>query len=147
MASRLFLYTLVASAAVGGFALVADALVVSDEERLEAVADELTEGPADERVDGVLRRIDLSREPLRLEHGERVRRYSEDDDHRLADGVWDALGPFADEDLEVVQRAVRLDGDRGTVAVRVRAGSELHDATLHLVRSGQGWLVTRLRTR
>jgi len=147
MQSRFVLYALVSTALVGGFALAADALVVSDEERLEQLADELTEGSADERIGGVLRRIDLSRESLRLEDGDRVRRLGEDDGHELADGVWDALGPFTADDLEVVQRSVRVDGDRGTVAVRARADGEVHDATLQLARSGQGWLVTRVRAR
>lgn len=147
MQSRLVVYGLVVSCVVGGFAVVADALVESDEERLGELADELTEAPADERISGVLRWMDLSRESVRLEDGDRVRRFDDDDGHRLADEVFDALAPFAAEDLEVVQRSVRVDGDRGTVAARVRVEDRLHDATLHLVRSGQGWVVTSVQAR
>ncbi|HJL17797.1 MAG TPA: hypothetical protein RMH99_19185 [Sandaracinaceae bacterium LLY-WYZ-13_1] len=145
MQTRFVLYALVATAMVGGFAFVADALVTSDEEHLTAIAEQLTEAERGERVEGVLRWMDLSREPVRLEHGERVRRFREDDDHRLAEGVHDALAGFDAEDLEVVQRSVRVDGERGTVAIRARARGELHDVTLHVVRSGQGWLIERVQ--
>ena len=147
MQSRLVIHGLILSLLVGGFAVAADALVVSDEERLEQLADELTAAPPDERVSGVLRWVDLSRETVRIEDGERVRRYRDDDGHRLADDLFAALEPFTAEDLEVVQRSVRVDGDRGTVAARVRVDGEIHDATFRLVRSGQGWLVAGVRAR
>lgn len=147
MPSRLIVHGLLASLLVGGFAVVADAIVVTDEERLGQLADELTDGPAPERVPGVLRWMDLSRESVRLEHDRRVRVFGDDDGHRLADEVFAALEPFAADDLEVVQRSVQVDGDRGTVAVRARADGALHDATFRLVRSGQGWLVGSVQAR
>ena len=147
MHSRLVVYGLVVSFVVGGFAVVADALVETDEEQLGQLADELTEAPADERIGGVLRWMDLSREEVRVEADDRVRRFDDADEHRLSDAVFDALAPFASDDLEVVQRSVRVDGDRGTVAVRVRADGTLRDATLRTARNGQGWVVTGVRVR
>lgn len=147
MHSRFLAYALMFTVLVGGFGLVADALVESDEEQLGEVADELTGARSAERVEAVLRRIDLSREPVRLDDGTRTQWFAEDDGHRLSERVSSALADLETDDLEVVQRSVRVDGDRGTVAVRVRADSELRDVTLHFVRSGQGWLIGRVQTR
>lgn len=147
MRPRFVLYAIVATLLIGGVAFAADALVVSDREQLEQLADDLTMGDADERIDAVLRWTDPSRAPITLTQDRDVARFGEEDDYALGEQVGDALAPFATDDLEVVQRSVRVDGDRGTVAVRVRADGELHDATLRLERSGQGWLVTDVRTR
>lgn len=145
--NRFVLYGLVATLVIGGVAFAADALFVSEHEELEQLASDLTRPDADERVDAVLRWTDPSREPVTLTRGRDVQRFEEQDDYGLAQGLGDALAPFDAGDLEVVQRSVRIDGDRATVAVRVRGDGELHDATLRLARSGQGWLVTDVRTR
>lgn len=129
---------------VGGFAVGADALVTSDEERLAELADELTATSDRPRVDTVLAWTDPARAPVEIRARGRVDRY-EDDDAALAEDLGDALAPLAVRELDVVQRSVRVRGDRGTVAVRTRSGEGLHDATFHLVRSGQGWLIERVQ--
>jgi hypothetical protein len=45
-----------------------------------------------------------------------------------------------------VQRSVHIEGDRATAAVRARAAGALYDASFRLSRSGQGWLITDVRT-
>ncbi len=147
MSTRFVVYGIIATALIGGVAFAADALVVSDREQLEQLANDLTEGDAGERIDAVLRWTDPSREPVTLTRGREVSRFEEQDDYALAEELGSALAPFESDELDVVQRSVRVDGDRGTVAVRVRADGELHDATMHLARSGQGWLVTDVRAR
>lgn len=146
MHSRFVLYAVVATLAVGGVAVAADALFVSDAEQVEQLADDLTRRESGSRVDAVLRWIDPAREPVTITVGRNVRRFTEDEDYALADELADALAPFEARELEVVQRSVRIDGERGTVAVRVRASGRIHDATLHLVKNGQSWLVTDVRT-
>lgn len=144
--SRFVIYAVVASAAVGGTALVADALVESDSERLEQLADELGEG--DGAVDAVLRWTDPAREEISVgAAGERSRVYREGDDVALSEAVTRALAPLDTSDLDVVQRSISVDGDRGTVALRARADGEAVNATVRLTRNGQGWLVTSLRVR
>lgn len=144
MPSKLVLSLLATTFCVGGVAVAADALVVSDEERLDELADEMIDGSSEDRVDGVLRWTDLSRVPLQLESQGRTRRYEDEDGFRLADGIAEALAPLDAGELDVVQRSVRVDGDRATVSVRLRADHAIHDVTLQLVRNGQGWLVRRL---
>ncbi len=144
--TRIVLYSLLGALAIGGTAVTADALVETDEERLEALADELEEGgPA--AVDGVLRWTDLAREPVTVRDDRRDRELEEGEDGALADAVTDALAPLGRGEVDVVQRSVEVRGDRGTIALRARVDGELIDANLRLSRSGQGWLVTSLRVR
>lgn len=145
MRSPLVLYGAIASLILGAGVLTADALVTSDEERLEQLGEDLTERAPDERVGAVLAWTDLSRAAVELSTDEGRVFYEEQDDVRLGDDLAEALAPFADARLEVIQETVRLDGDRATVAVRARDGSAIHDVTFGLARSGQGWLIERVR--
>lgn len=143
--SRFVLYAVIATLAVGGTALAADALVESDTERLEQLADELDEG---EGVDAVLRWSDPERAEVSVGAGDaRSRVYGEGDDVALSEAVTRALAPLDTDDLDVVQRSVTVDGDRGTIALRARADGDAVNATLRLARNGQGWLVTSVRVR
>lgn len=147
MQSRFVLYSVLATLFIGGFAFVADALVVSDEEHLGELAEAVTEGDGQARVDAAMRWMDLSRAEVTVRQNGSSATFDEGDGFRLQREVEDALSAFRDPDAEVVQRSVDVDGERATVAVRVRTGGAAHDASFHLVRSGQGWLVERLSTR
>lgn len=138
-------HALLATLAIGGIAFAADALVETEEEQVAALVDDLTEGSRLGRVDAVLRWTDLSREPVALTRGRAIDRFEEEDEHALAERLSVVLAPFTAHELEIVQRSVRIDAERAVVAVRVRAGGELHDASFRLSRSGQGWLVTDVR--
>jgi hypothetical protein len=146
MRSRFVVHALFATLAIGGIAFAADALVETDEEQLGQLVEDLTAGSTGARVDAVLRWTDLSRETISVRQGRAVSRFEEQDDHALADELTDALAPFAASALEVVQRTVQVQGDRATVALRVRSEGQLHDASFRLARSGQGWLITDVRT-
>lgn len=141
------LYASIATVLVGGFALVADALVVSDEEAVEELADDLTQAEPTERVGDVLQWIDTSREPVTVQHEGRGRHFDDGEDAQAADTLADALQGFEAPGLEVIQRSVDVDGDRATVAVRARTDDGVHDATFQLRRQGQGWLVTHATAR
>jgi hypothetical protein len=139
------LYALVATFVIGGVAFAADAFVVSDRDQLEILAGELTSGAPETRLDGVLGAIDLSRAAVTITSDRQPTRYEDGDSYALDEHVARTLEPFTARDLEVVQRAIHVDGDRGTVALRVRADGSVHDARIGLVRSGQGWLITDIR--
>lgn len=143
MTSRFAVHALFATLVVGGFAFAADAVVVSDEEAVERLVDDLTEG----EIDDVLRWVDLGHQAVRLQTNGRSVRYDEGEELEVSDALAEALEPFGASDLDVVQRSIRVDGERATVAVRVRARGELHDATFHLVRGGSSWWIGRVVTR
>lgn len=143
MPSRFIVHAVLATLIVGGFAFAADALVVSDEEHLDELADDLIEGETGD----LLRWVDLSRVPVSLQVQGRTVRYLDGDDLAVSDALADALEAFGASDLEVVQRARVIDADRATVSVRARAHGNLHDATFHLVRGGSSWWIERLIAR
>lgn len=149
MQVRVAIYGLVAAVVLGGVVFVADALVVTDEERLSGLADDLLEARGDGRPEALLRWTDLDRAPARVVAGRRARTFeAPSEDLDLADAVRGALAPLADaRDVEEVQRTVRVEDDRATVALRARADGRVRDLALRLRRSGQGWVLTRIQLR
>lgn len=144
MPPRFVIYSVIATLMIGAVAFAADALFVSDREQLEELADTLADSDGDP-VDAVLRWTDLSRAPVSVIGAWGEERFEEQDDYALAERIAEALEPLAGGEL--VQSSVDVRGDRGTVALRMRSGGEVHDTTLGLARSGQGWLVTDVRAR
>jgi hypothetical protein len=142
--ARFAVWGLVATVAIGGVALAADALVESDQEQVAELADALVGPRADRRVDTVLAWVDPTRVELTVRAGGGAERFGEDDGDP-GDAVRDALAPLGSASLDVVQRSVTVDGDRASIAVRARCDGELVDAQLGLRRDGQSWLVDAIR--
>lgn len=140
MKSRVILYL---GLAVGALALLGfgwDLAFTSDEERLEALAEGLTEGPSDDRLDAVLEYTDPNDAPLSINR----RRFYDDGD--LSDRLRRALAPLIEEgELEVLQRSIDVEESRATVALRVRSEEGLHNATFTLARTSGRWLITQIR--
>jgi hypothetical protein len=142
--SRFALWTLVATLGIGGVALVADAIVESDEERIAEVADALTGASSDRRIDAVLAWVDPTRVEVAIRADGSTERFGEEDGDP-GDAIRAALAPFASERIELVQRSIAVAGDEAELAVRVRADGEVVDATIDLRRDGQAWLVREVR--
>ena len=134
---RFFVYAAIATAIVGGFALAADALVVSDEEAVGALLDVAHDSAE------VLAWTDPELEPVMVQVAGRTARFEQGDELRLADALTDALGGAGEE---VVQRSVHVDGDQAQASVRTRSGEVTHNIRFRLTRHGQSWLVTRVVT-
>lgn len=138
MSNRWILAALTVAAVLGVTAL-ADALVTSDEERLDEVAVAITSGEEGERLDALLAYADVEREPA-VVGGRRVR-----DEGDLARELRGELGALDDGELEVVQTSTSVSGETGRIALRVRVDGEVLDADLTLRRDGQGWLLSSAR--
>lgn len=134
---------------LGGGTFVADALVETDEERLGSYADELVKADRGAEADVVRGWAELSRSAVRVEGPSGVERFDDGrEELALTAALQDALRPLSDaRRVDVVQRAIRIDGDRGTVALRVRADGQIENLTLRFARSGQGWVLDRVRRR
>lgn len=129
MRFRLFLYAAVAASLVGGTALVADALTVSDEEAVERLADDLIDDPASTQLEWT----DADRVPVAVQMDGRPGTLS---------AVFRA---FDGDDVELVQRSVSIENDQATLAVRARVDGDLRDARFRLERDAErGWLITRV---
>lgn len=142
--TRGIVWAVVASMSIFGVAIAADALATSDEEYVGELADALTSPRADRRLDALLTWVDPTRAPLTVRAGGRTDRFGESDEDP-GPLIRDALSAFTVESIEVVQRSVRVEGDRARVALRVRSEGEIVDAQFALSRDGQSWLVEQVR--
>jgi len=143
---RIFFHALAISGVVGGLAAVADALVVTDQERIEQLVDSLEGEVQDTSLDEVLRFIETDREPLELRTRERTRHF-EDADADIAQWAREALRPLHGSEIEIVQRTTELEGDEAHVALRARTRYGVVDGAIDLVKRGERWLIWRARIR
>src|SRR5258706_11839047 len=122
MRLKLVLYSMIAALLISGIAWAADALTTTDEERLEVLADALS-NPSN-RLSGLLAWSDPSRMALSVHDAQGTRRIGDDAD--LADELGQTLAPL-DGSTEVVQRTITVQEQHATIALRVRGQGEVHD--------------------
>lgn len=134
-----WLIAALAALSILGVTALADALVTSDEERLDEVAAAVTHGESGSRLDALLAYADVEREPAVI-GGRRVH-----DERELERSLASELGVLDEGELEVVETTSRVLGESGRIALRVRAEGEIVDAELVLRRDGQGWLLSGAR--
>jgi hypothetical protein len=142
---KLAIPALLAAALAGGAALLTDALVLTDEERLDGFVDGLTRGGGEDRVASALSWSDPARVEVELVADGKVEVYGEGDEWALSDRAHEALAPLTTGDARVVSRDVEILGAEGRVAVRIETAGGPLDAQFRFARRGDGWLVTRLR--
>jgi hypothetical protein len=147
MRARTSILAVLALSLVLGASAVADALVVTDAEALDRVADALVREEEGARVDAFLAYADPLREPMLLRTEDGASEFGEGQEIELASSVRDALAAIDHGDVSVVQRAIEVDGENGTVAARLRTPEGLLDVRASLRRLGDGWLVLRLDVR
>ena len=147
MLRRYLLPFLVAFACVSAIAAAADALVVTESERLHALADSLTDEAPGRRVDQLLRYVAPGREPIELSVAGRRHSYSEGHEVELSDALRSGLAFLEQRGVSAVQESVSHDQREAVVALRLRAGSELYDVTLYLRRHDDRWLARRVVVR
>ncbi len=143
--SRFLTQALVLALLVGSIAMVADALVVTDEERLEAFVDAVTGEVDTRRIDAALSYVDPARVPVDITVGDDLRAYGEGQEVDLAERARATLAPFQGDDVRVVQEAIEIEGERALVALRIGTREGMADVQFRLVRRGDGWLVSRVR--
>ncbi|MAQ16788.1 MAG: hypothetical protein CMN30_18600 [Sandaracinus sp.] len=143
---RIALYAVAIAVVIGGLAAAADALVLTDEERLEQLVDALDGEVDDGSLDEVLRFVATDREPLEVSSREGNDLY-EDADADLAQRARGILRSLRGSEVEVVQHTIEIEGDEAEVALRARTRHGVLDAQLDLVRHGERWLVWRARVR
>lgn len=137
------------TAAVVGGALLYDALVLSDEERLEELVAAVSGPVTAARITSARERwIDLERQPFEVSALGRVALYRSGDDAALDERASDAARTLAGSRLRTLTRGIAIDGDRAVVSMRVlddRSGMAQLEWTLE--RHGDDWLLARLRVQ
>lgn len=142
-------HLLLAAAAVlclGCVAAVADALVVTDQERLEAVVDALSGEVSSERIDDALSFAQTDQLPLTLRAGSRERTY-DDRDAELARRIRQGIEPLVGTEAELVQHDIRVDGDEADVHLRVRTVRGTISAAIELEKVDGRWLIAEATLR
>ncbi len=147
MLRRFTIYTFILVTAVAGIAMAVDALVLTDEERLEAFTDTLTGDVTDQRIDQALDFADPDREPVELIAGHTRSFYNDGQGAELAERAHHELAPLAGSEATLLQRTIHIDGDEALVAVRVRTREGVIDASFNLTRHGDGWLIRKVRVQ
>lgn len=134
-------------AAVAGGAVLYDALVVTDEERVEQLADEVPGRVTEARITAARARwLDLERQPFEVSVLGRIALYRAGDEADL-DRRAQALARSG-RVLRVLTSGVEVRGDRATLTMRVlddQSGMRELDWTLR--KHGDDWLVSRLGVR
>lgn len=143
--SRILIQSTVLVLLIGSVAVVADALVVTDQERLEAFVDSVTGEVETRRIDAALSYVDTARVPVEITVGEEYRTYDEGQEVDLAERARRTLAPFTGQDVRVLQKAIEIDGERALVALRIGTREGTANLQFRLVRRGDGWLVSRVR--
>jgi hypothetical protein len=144
---RIFLPFLVVFLLVSAVAAVADALVVTETERLGELAGVLSSEEPGRRVDELLRYVAPEREGLEVTVAGRHREFGEGQEVDAADTLRAALDFAEQRDVQAVQQTVNQDGDTAVVALRLRASGQMHDVTFYLSRHDDRWLARRIVIR
>ncbi|MEQ8461262.1 MAG: hypothetical protein RLO52_30490 [Sandaracinaceae bacterium] len=134
-----------------GAAMVAlvlyDALVITDEERLEAFVEDVTGRLEPARVAAATDRwVDLERQSLELSALGESRRFDAGDEAELAERRQRALSRFMGDSLRALSTAIEVEDREARVTLRLlgtRTGMATAEWTLH--KAGDDWLVQRLR--
>lgn len=147
---RLLLLTTIVGVAFASVGAVADALVLTDEERLDELAADIQEAAPGLRIDAALRHVDTDRESVSVRLDGRRDRFDEGEEFDLARRLRNTLRDLEEPGVDFIQTATSCDpeGQHGHVSLRYRAqGQDARDITLYLRRHGDGWLIRRVQAR
>ena len=126
-------------------AVAADALVTTEREELDGFLDDVTRDKPDARIDGALGYVNPSVAPVKLSAEGALREFAAGDSRALADAVRGALGVFDSNDQNLLQHAVRVDGNHATVTTRMGDSGYEQTVIYDLVRKDERWLVRAMR--
>lgn len=129
--------------AVGGWVAL-DALIVTDEERIEAFADAISGTVEPGHLDQVLRDwTDPPRQPLTVTALGRSEVY--DQSERLRADARRALRTYEGEDLTRLRQGLEIAEDEAHLTLEMLSGRGMIDLEVELRRHGERWLVSEVR--
>lgn len=142
--SKLGIYAVALVALIGGLSAVADALVVTDYERLEDFSEAVTGKVSDRRIDSALRYTEPETQTVQVVTLDRHRTFDDANADRLPEVARDALAPLAQSHLRVVQESIQVDGEEGRVALRLHTSQGMANVAFNLRLHEDRWLVRRV---
>lgn len=120
-----------------------DALVVTDEERLQAFVDDVTGPVTPQRIDEALRWVDPSVEPVEVRVLGRAEYYEEMEP--LRQRAHRSLDPVAGTDLRTLQQGIDVNDGLATVSLRELTDRGMLQVTFTLHRHEERWLVSEVQ--
>jgi len=138
------IYLLVILSIVVGAAVVTDAIVVTDRERMDEFIESVTGKVSESRIDGALSYANPSKVPIELVHEGRRRKYSDRNAAKLKPDARKALASLEGSRLHLIQESISLKGERARIALRLRTSSGLSNTVFDLRRQGDEWLLRRV---
>ncbi|MFW2390649.1 MAG: hypothetical protein ACN4G0_20110 [Polyangiales bacterium] len=141
---RTGIYLLVTLSIVVGAAMVTDAIVVTDRERMDEFIDSVTGRVSDSRIDNALSYADPAKVAMELVHEGRRRRYSDRNAAKLRPDARKALASLEGSRLDLIQESISLDGERARIALRLRTDMGLANTVFDLRRENDEWFLRRV---
>jgi hypothetical protein len=141
---RTGIYLLVILSIAVGAALVADAIVVTDRERMDEFIDSVTGQVSESRIDNALRYADPSKFTMELVHDGHRRRYSNGNAAALKPDARKALASLEGSRLHLIQESISLDGEHARIALRLRTDAGLANTIFDLRREKDQWILRRV---
>lgn len=141
---RTGIYLLVILSIVVGAAVVTDAVVVTDRERMDEFIESVTGRVSESRIDNALSYADPSKVTMELVHDGHRRRYDDRNAEALKPDARKALASLEGSSLRLIQESISLDGERARIALRIRTDAGLANAVFDLRRKNDQWFLRRV---
>lgn len=141
---RTGIYLLVILSSVVGAAVVTDAVVVTDRERMNEFVESVTGEVSESRIDNALSYADPSKVTMELVHDGHRRRYDGRNAEALKPDARKALASLEGSSLRLIQESISLDGERARIALRLRTDAGLANAVFDLRRKNDQWFLRRV---
>jgi len=141
---RTGIYLLVVLSFAVGAAVVTDAIVVTDRERMDEFIDSVTGKVSESRIDSALSYADPSKVTMELVHDGHRRRYSDRNAADLKPDARKALASLEGSKLDLIQESISLEGERARIALRLRTDAGLANTVFDLRREKDVWFLRRV---
>jgi hypothetical protein len=141
---RTGIYLLVILSIVVGAAVVTDAIVVTDRERMDEFVESVTGRVSESRIDNALSYANPSKVTMELVHDGHRRRYSDRNASKLKPDARKALASLEGSRLHLIQESISLEGERARIALRLRTDAGLANTVFDLRRENNEWILRRV---
>ncbi len=141
---RTGIYLLVILSIVVGAAVVTDAIVVTDRERMDEFIESVTGRVSESRIDNALSYADPSKVTMELVHDGHRRRYDGRNAAALKPDARKALASLEGSSLRLIQQSISLDGERARSALRGRTDAGLASPICDLRRENDEGFLRRV---
>jgi hypothetical protein len=141
---RTGIYLLVILSIVVGAAVVIDAVVVTDRERMDDFIEAVTGRVSESRIDNALSYADPSKVTMELVHDGRRRRYNDRNASALKTDARKALASLEGSKLHLIQESISLKGERARIALRLRTDAGLANTVFDFRRENDVWFLRRV---